>query len=258
MNPVWILGPCALESEPIYFEAGSKLTEMMKHRTWFFKASFDKANRTSIKGERGLGLNESLKVFANFRNAFPEVKLTTDVHECYQIEMLVPYIDCIQIPAFLSRQTDLICEAARAFKVINIKKGQWLSPESIARGVDKIKSINQNIEVWLTERGSQFGYDKLLIDFSTVEYYKKHFDKIFLDCTHSTQFISKEGFTMGDRALAENYMMASQVFGYDGVFAEIHPDPNHAISDSFCQIELDRLPYLLEKFDNIKAVIEKC
>lgn len=257
MTPIWIFGPCALESELLYFRTGELLASIMEGRDWYYKASFDKANRTSIEGKRGVGLEKGLEIFSKFKEKFPTIKLITDVHECYQVEKLQPVIDCIQIPAFLCKQTDLLKECALHFNKINIKKGQWISPNTIVKSIDKIKSINQNTEIWLSERGTQFGYNKLVVDFSSVDFLKQHFDRVILDCTHSTQNVESDGFMHGDSLLAKKYMLASSIFGYNGVFAEVHPEPEIAISDGTCQLKIDTIPKLLEEYDEFSKVFNK-
>lgn len=254
MNQLFILGPCALESSSMYFRLGDRLNRLLVGRDWYYKASFDKANRSSIEGQRGIGLEEGIKIFRNFKADNPHIRLTTDVHECYQVEKLVGIIDCIQIPAFLCRQTDLIVESARHFDKINIKKGQWMSPENMAKVVDKVRKVNPSAEIWLTERGSQFGYDKLMVDFGAVEYYSRHFDKVLLDCTHSTQFKNSQGYTSGDRKLAEKYFLSASLFGYNGVFAEVHDDPKNAISDQDCQLDINNLSNFISVSDKINSI----
>ena len=142
-------------------------------------------------------------------------------------------------------------ECGKFFSKVNIKKGQWISPKNILGAVNKVRSMNGTAEVWLCERGSQFGYDRLMIDFSSVDELRTAFDRVFLDCTHSTQTQRPNGRTGGDRAMAEKYLLSSPVFGYDGVFAEVHPDPSIALSDADCQLELDRVPELLLRYDTI-------
>jgi 2-dehydro-3-deoxyphosphooctonate aldolase (KDO 8-P synthase) len=242
-----------MESTDLYFETGEHLRLLMTDRDWYYKASFDKANRSTVTGWRGPGLESGLRMFRDFKQTFPGIKLLTDIHECYQAELLAPYIDCIQIPAFLCRQTDLLLECASHFDKINIKKGQWVSPENIAQASDKVRSKNPEAEVWLCERGTQFGYDRVVVDFRTVDLFKRVFDKVVLDCTHSTQSTAADGKTTGNRGLAEKYLLASSLFGYTGVFAEVHPRPAEALSDADCQIELARLPNLLGRFDAIVA-----
>ena len=218
----------------------------MDGREWYLKASFDKANRTRIDGGRGTGFSAGCDIFQEFKAAFPHVNLLTDVHECAQVEPLAGFIDCVQVPAFLSRQTDLLVECGRHFSKVNIKKGQWLSPDNILGAVDKVKRHNSSVQVWLCERGSQFGYEQLVIDFRSVPRFRAVFDRVLLDCTHSTQYTKPNGRNGGDRNLAEKYMIAAPIFGYDGVFAEVHPCPPEAVSDGECQIYLDRIAHLIQ------------
>jgi 2-dehydro-3-deoxyphosphooctonate aldolase (KDO 8-P synthase) len=219
----------------------------MEGKDWIYKASFDKANRSSIDGKRGPGIDESIKIFKNFKKKYPNVRLTTDVHEVWQVEKLSEVIDIIQIPAFLCRQTDLLVECAKHFNVVNIKKGQWMSPQNMAKGVDKIKNTNPNCEAWVTERGTQFGYGQLIVDFAAVDVLNKVYDKVILDCTHSTQRLKPNGRTGGSGEMAVKYFKVSDTFGYDGVFAECHPNPPMAYSDADCQIQLDDMVNLLKK-----------
>lgn len=251
MKPIWIFGPCSMENRELFYSIGSYLNNLMLGRDWYFKASFDKANRTSINGFRGPGLEVGMNIFREFKQDNPSIRLLTDVHECHQVEPLAGLIDCIQIPAFLCRQTDLLVECAKHFRRINIKKGQWVSPANILLAAEKIRNVNPEAEVWLCERGTQFGYERLIVDFKDVELFTTVFDRVFLDCTHSTQFITPDGRTSGDRKLAEKYLLSSPIFGYTGVFAEVHPRPAEALSDADCQITLDRLPELIARHDAI-------
>ena len=252
MKTTWIVGPCAMESRSLFFDVGRQLAEVMQGRDWYYKASFDKANRSSISGQRGLGLEAGLSIFTEFKQVFPEIRLTTDVHECHQVELLASCIDCIQIPAFLCRQTDLLVECGRHFDRVNIKKGQWISPSNISCAVGKVRSVNPNVEVWLSDRGTQLGYDHLVVDFRAVDELSKVFDKVILDSTHATQ-CARDGHTGGQRRLAERYLLSAPIFGYAGVFAEVHPNPACAISDAECQIELNRLSALIAQHDSIAA-----
>lgn len=248
-----------MESRVLYFSVGALLESTMVGRDWYYKASFDKANRTSIDGSRGPGLKAGIALFREFKQQFPEIRLTTDIHECHQAEALVPFIDCIQIPAFLCRQTDLLVECGRIFNKVNIKKGQWISPDNILAAAEKVKSANEHAEVWLTERGTQFGYERLIVDFRTVDDFKQYFHKVVLDCTHSTQFTRPNGRTSGDRKLAGRYLMSASLFGYTGVFAEVHPSPSESLSDGDSQILLDDLASLLGRHDAISgAAVESC
>lgn len=255
MGNIWIVGPCSIESEKLYLETADFLYKEMSGRNWVYKASFDKANRTAMTGKRGPGMNAGLNLFKKVKDKYPDIKLTTDVHETWQIEGLVGLVDVIQIPAFLCRQTDLLVECGKHFNVVNIKKGQWINPDSTKHFVGKVRKENPDAEVWITERGTSFGYGQLIVDFGAVSEMKKHYDRVILDCTHSTQR-KKGDFTGGDRELAERYVISAPLFDYDGVFAECHPNPPCAISDGDCQIFLNRIPHLLECHDETSKVID--
>lgn len=254
----WILGPCSIESKRLFFETAERLVPIMKGRDWYYKASFDKANRTMISGARGPGFEAGVEMFLEFKKQFPDVRLMTDVHECHQVETLSSCIDCIQIPAFLCRQTDLLVECGKHFQKVNIKKGQWLGPDNMIGAIGKVRSLNPRAEVWLCERGTQFGYDRLIVDFRTVDHFASAFDKVILDCTHSTQCSAPNGRTGGNRELAEKYLLCASIFGYSGVFAEVHPEPINALSDADCQIELARVASLIKRHDAIVASSETC
>ena len=243
----YILGPCSLENQELCKEVLDKLYPIMKRKDWYFKGSFDKANRTSIHSDRGPGLQEGQEIFAWIKNTYPKVKTLTDIHEPWQAKELHHLIDMIQIPAFLCRQTDLIIKCAEWFNEINIKKGQWLAPESMEHVVNKIREVNPKANVYITERGTTFGYSGLLPDFRAVDILKSFSDGVILDCTHSTQR-PKGDTTGGDRELAKKYAIAAKIFEYDGVFIETHPNPNKAISDADSQVELS---WLLSQINNI-------
>lgn len=233
-----IAGPCAIESQGSFTSIAFELAHSLIGKDWYLKGSFDKANRSSINGWRGLGIEAAVQIFELVKDLNPSIKITTDIHEKWQVNRLKHIVDCFQIPAFLCRQTDLIVEAAKYSKIVNIKKGQWMSPENMAIGVDKIKSANPDCQAWITERGSQFGYSKLLVDFDAVDTLKGAFDKVFLDCTHSTQRAGDGGFTTGNRDLALKYLRAAPIFGYDGVFCEVHNHIENCLSDKECTLEL--------------------
>jgi 2-dehydro-3-deoxyphosphooctonate aldolase (KDO 8-P synthase) len=164
-------------------------------------------------------------------------------------------IDLIQIPAFLCRQTDLIVECAKNFKAINIKKGQWIGPNNLIVSVDKIKSTNAECEAWICDRGSNFGYHDLFVNFGIVDELKKHYDKVILDCTHSTQRSREVYGVQGDPVLASRYFLASDIFNYDGVFAEVHPNPEKSVSDGQCLINLNKIKNLIAKSKNISLTL---
>jgi 2-dehydro-3-deoxyphosphooctonate aldolase (KDO 8-P synthase) len=250
-DKVWILGPCSLENEDLFMETFSEISKIMQGRDWYMKASFDKANRTSLHGGRGPGLEYCMEVWKQIKADNPEVKFLTDVHETCQVEGLSEVIDCIQIPAFLCRQTDLIVECARHFDKMNIKKGQWLGPNNLNKSVDKVREINPNCEAWICDRGTNFGYHDLFVNFGIVDELKKAFDKVILDATHSIQRSRAVYGSQGDRRLAERYLVGADVFGYDGVFAEVHPNPPEAVSDADCQIYLSDLERMVRMADAV-------
>lgn len=245
-NKVWILGPCSMESRELFLETLSKINSIMDEADeWFMKASFDKANRTSLNGDRGPGLEYSSEVWKEAKSLYPNVKFITDVHETHQVEKLVGLVDVVQIPAFLCRQTDLIVECAKNFNKINIKKGQWLGPNNLIKSVDKVKNTNPDCEAWICDRGTNFGYHDLFVNFGIVDELKQYYDKVILDCTHSIQRSRAVYGSQGDRKLAERYLIAADIFNYDGVFAEVHPNPSCAVSDGDCQIVLSDLENLI-------------
>lgn len=251
---IYILGPCAMENEKVFFNSLSFLKETMKEKKWFFKTSFDKANRTSLHGKRGVGLEKAIEIWKRAKKQFPEIRFTTDVHEVHQVEKLSEVIDVIQVPAFLCRQTDLIVECARCFNKVNVKKGQWLGPNNLVVSVDKIKETNPDCEAWITDRGSNFGYHDLFVNFGIVDELKQYYDKVILDATHSTQRSRSVYGTQGDRELAKRYFLSADIFGYDGVFAETHPEPDKAHSDADCQLLLKDIPDLVEKKEKIRKI----
>lgn len=236
----YILGPCSLESYNTVKIVLDKLYPIMNEKNWYFKGSFDKANRTSIYSDRGPGLAHGKEIFKWIKKTYPGIKLVTDIHEPWHAKELHNLIDMVQIPAFLCRQTDLLVAAAEWYREINVKKGQWLSPHSMEHVVNKIKEVNPSCKVYITERGTSLGYSGLIPDFRIVDILKSFSDEVILDCTHSTQK-PKGSITGGDRELAKKYALSAKIFEYDGVFIETHPDPIHAISDADSQVELDWL-----------------
>lgn len=246
-NYTYILGPCSIESEDNFTEVANALYPLMQGKDWYLKGSFDKANRTSIHSNRGPGLDEGIQIMRNVKAQFPGLKIVTDIHTADQALPLSDVVDVIQIPAFLCRQTDLLVECAKHFNIINVKKGQWLSADAMKHAVTKIKEVNPTCQVWITERGTQFGFDRLIVDFRGVDIMKQFADKVIFDCTHSTQ-MSGDGITGGSRKLAKQYSLAARIFEYDGVFIETHPDPDNAISDAASQVELD---WMVENLKNI-------
>ncbi|MBD3422610.1 MAG: 3-deoxy-8-phosphooctulonate synthase [Chitinivibrionales bacterium] len=248
---LWIAGPCSVESYEIFVESAKKLHPTFKGTNWYLKGSFDKANRTAVTGRRGPGLEQTIEIFNEIKRMYPDIRIITDVHETHQVEPLADVVDAIQIPAFLCRQTDLLVESGRCFNYVNIKKGQWMSPQQTSHFHEKVKSQNPKAEVWITDRGTSFGYGNLIVDFGAAAILKKFCDKVIFDCTHSTQRIVGD-FTRGDREMAKQYLLASVPFGFDGIFMETHPDPDTALSDSTCQVDMDDVYMLKEKYSQMK------
>ena len=254
-NKTWILGPCSLENRDLFFSVMDKVHAIMDPSdSWVMKASFDKANRTSLHGGRGPGLEYAKEIWTEAKERYPNISLTTDIHECWQAQELTGLIDVVQIPAFLSRQTDLIVESAKHFPVVNIKKGQWLGPNNLISSVDKIRETNPDCEAWITDRGSNFGYHDLFVNFGIVDELKNHYDKVILDCTHSTQRSRSVYGVQGDPILAERYFVACDLFNYDGVFAEVHPNPPESVSDAECAIHLDHLEGLVQQAKKVGSL----
>ena len=246
MKKVYIIGPCSLENYKLSYTVLNEIYPFISDKEFYFKGSFDKANRSSLKGKRGPGIDEGIEIFKQLKLDFPGLKVTTDVHEVNQVEKLSQIIDLIQIPAFLCRQTDLLVESARFFDKVNIKKGQWMSPQNMVQGIDKLKDTNPNCEVWCTERGSSFGYSQFIVDFSNVDFLKQHFDKVIFDVTHSAQLLKENGRMGGNPLLAERYFKTFKTFNYDGVFAEAHPNPSLSYSDADSVMSLSTMKNLLK------------
>ena len=242
-----IAGPCQYENIEISLEIAETCRDICKNYSidYIFKASFDKANRTSVSGKRGAGLEECIDGFKIIRDQL-DIKTTTDIHETYQAELVKEQVDIIQIPAFLSRQTDLIRSAIDAGKIINIKKGQFMAPWDINGILSKCSDAK---EVWITERGVSFGYNNLVVDFTGMEYMMKNFDvPIVFDVTHSVQKPSlEEDSSGGDRDLVPGLARAASAMGVDNFFFEVHPNPNESPSDGPNSIYLSKFEELVEQ-----------
>lgn len=211
-----------------------------------FKASFDKANRTSVEGFRGLGMEEGLKMLAEIKAKFG-FPVLTDIHESYQAEIAAQYVDVLQIPAFLCRQTDLLVAAGKTGKVVNVKKGQFLSGADMKFPVEKVKSTGNN-HIMLTERGNSFGYNNLVVDFRNLPDMAKFGFPVVMDCTHSVQRPGGgDGKTTGNREFVPAMALAAKAFGANGYFMEVHPDPDSAPSDAANMLYLTDLEALIEK-----------
>jgi 2-dehydro-3-deoxyphosphooctonate aldolase (KDO 8-P synthase) len=253
----FILGPCVIESEKIVFQIAEQLKTLSeKHSFKFvFKASFDKANRTSINSFRGPGMIKGLSVLKKVKEKF-DIPVLTDIHEPYQAEPVAEVVDIIQIPAFLSRQTDLLLAAGRTQKPVNIKKGQFSAPWDMKNIYEKIISTG-NKKIFFTERGTSFGYNNLIVDITSIPLLKKEGFIVIIDATHSVQKPSAEGNrTGGRRDLAPYIARAGVSVGADGVFMEVHPNPDKALSDGPNSIRLKELDSIILKLLKIRRAID--
>ena len=246
MKTTFIAGPCVIESQELLYTVAEKLVEINQKLEVdiIFKASFDKANRTSISSFRGPGLERGLEMLANVKSKYG-LKLLTDIHESYQAEAVGQVVDVLQIPAFLCRQTDLLVAAAKTGKVVNIKKAQFLSGPDMKYPVEKAKEAGA-AEVWLIERGNTFGYNNLVVDFRNIPDMKEIVPTVIMDCTHSVQRPgAMGGKTGGDRRFVPSMALAAKAFGATGYFFEVHPNPDKGLSDGPNMLELDKLESLI-------------
>ena len=247
-KPFIIAGPCVIESAELLDVVAAELkriSEQFDVPVWF-KASFDKANRTSIHSFRGPGLERGLQMLADVKTKYG-LPLLTDVHESFQAEAAGEVVDVLQIPAFLCRQTDLLVAAAQTGKTVNIKKAQFLSGDDMRYPVEKCREAGCR-EVWLTERGNIYGYNNLVVDFRNIPLMHRWVDRVVMDCTHSVQRPGGAGGkTGGDREFVPQMALAAKVFGANGFFFETHPDPEKALSDGPNMLYLKDLESLVKK-----------
>ncbi len=244
----FIAGPCVIESAELLDTVAERLVAI--HRSlgaeFIFKASFDKANRTSVSSFRGPGLEKGLQMLADVRSKWG-LKLLTDIHEVWQAAPVGEVVDVIQIPAFLCRQTDLVVAAARTGRTVNIKKAQFLSGPDMKYPYEKALDAGAR-EIWLTERGNCFGYNNLVVDFRNIPDLLEIAPTVIMDCTHSVQRPgSAGGKTGGDRRFIPAMALAAKAFGANGFFFEVHPDPDRAKSDGPNMLRLDDLENLIKK-----------
>jgi 2-dehydro-3-deoxyphosphooctonate aldolase (KDO 8-P synthase) len=240
-----IAGPCSIESEDLTYSIAAELKQISQRLETeiIFKASYDKANRLSGDSYRSIGIEKSKEVFTSIRRDFG-MQITTDVHDVREVEIIANDVDVIQIPAFLCRQTDLVVEAASTGKTVNIKKGQFLSPWNMHSIHKKIERFEGN--VWFTERGTTFGYGDLVVDMRSLEWMKGSAAKIIFDATHSVQKPGAQGDSSGGtRELVPLLARAAVAAGIDGLFFEVHPKPEIALSDGPNMIQLDRFEKIL-------------
>ena len=248
MQPLFIAGPCVIESAELLANVATTISDTNKRlgTDIIFKASFDKANRTSIHSFRGPGLEKGLQMLADIKQQFG-LKILTDIHESCQAEAVGQVVDVIQIPAFLCRQTDLLVSAAKTGCTVNIKKAQFLSGKDMVYPVEKAREAGAK-DVWLTERGNMYGYNNLVVDFRNISDMLEITPRVVMDCTHSVQRPgSGNGTTGGDRRFIPSMALAAKAFGANGFFFEVHPDPDHALSDGPNMLQSDKLEELIKE-----------
>lgn len=242
LEPIFIAGPCVIESNDVMDEVARELVRIRSEKgvEVYFKASFDKANRTSIRSYRGPGLERGLQMLSDVKERFG-LPIVTDIHESYQAEPVAEVADVVQIPAFLCRQTDLLVAAARTGKVVNIKKAQFLSGDDMRFPFEKCQESGAS-DIWLTERGNMFGYNNLAVDFRNIAYMRRIAQRVIMDCTHSTQRPgAANGSSGGEREFAPAMALAAKAFGATGFFFEVHPEPEKGLSDATNMMELNNL-----------------
>lgn len=248
MKATFIAGPCVIESAELLDIVAAKLVEINQRQGTdiIFKASFDKANRTSISSFRGPGLEKGLQMLKDIKEKYG-LRLLTDIHEAWQAEPVGKVVDVLQIPAFLCRQTDLLVAAAKTGKIVNIKKAQFLSGKDMRYPVEKARDAGAK-EIWLTERGNMMGYNNLVVDFRNIPDMLEVVPTVIMDCTHSVQRPGgADGKTGGDRRYVPQMALAAKAFGATGWFFEVHPDPDKGMSDAANMLELDKLENLIKE-----------
>ena len=251
MQQRFIAGPCVIESAELLDTVAQELVRINDKlgTDIIFKASFDKANRTSIHSFRSPGMDKGLQMLADIKSKYG-LRLLTDIHESYQAAPVGEVVDVIQIPAFLCRQTDLLVAAAKTGKTVNIKKAQFLSGNDMRYPVEKAREAGAK-DVWLTERGNMFGYNNLIVDFRNIPDMLQIVPTVVMDCTHSVQRPGGAGGkTGGDRQFVPAMALAAKAFGANGWFFEVHPDPDKGLSDAANMLPLNKLGELIEKLKN--------
>ena len=250
-------GPCVIENEDMALQIAEKITEITFRLNipYIFKGSYRKANRSRLDSFTGIGDEKALRILRKVSETF-QIPTVTDIHETHEAETAAAYVDVLQIPAFLCRQTDLLVAAARTGKIVNIKKGQFLSPEAIRFAAQKVADAG-NDQVMLTERGTTFGYTDLVVDFRSIPQMRQFGYPVVMDATHSLQQPNQtSGVTGGMPALIETIANAAIAVGADGLFIETHPNPSAAKSDGANMLQLDRLEALLKKLVRLREALQ--
>lgn len=248
-----IAGPCAIESREIVMQTAATLKEVCDRLgvQLYFKSSFDKANRTSPSA-RGVGMEQGLAILKEVKETYG-LPILTDVHESWQCAKVAEVADVLQIPAFLARQTDLLEAAAKTGRIVNVKKGQFMAPWDMRGAIAKIESSSPYRpiaaqSIWLTERGSSFGYGNLIVDMTSLVKMREYGYPVVFDATHAVQQPSSQaGVTGGNREMVPHLMRAALAVGVDGLFLEVHPDPDNAISDAANQVRLSDIEDILKQ-----------
>ncbi len=245
-QPIFVAGPCVIETAELLDTVAQELVRINQQYgiDIIFKASFDKANRTSLSSYRGPGLEKGLQMLADIKERYG-LRILTDIHEAWQAKPVAEVADVLQIPAFLCRQTDLLVAAAHTGKTVNIKKAQFLSGADMRYPLQKCRESGA-VDVWLTERGNCFGYNNLVVDFRNIPDMLQLSPTVIMDCTHSVQRPSAgDGKTTGDRRFVPSMALAAKAFGATGYFFEVHPDPDRGLSDAANMLELSQLGALI-------------
>ncbi len=257
MSLFLIAGPCAIEEEETAFLIAEKVKALCDGMgiQYIFKGSYRKANRSKLDSFRGIGDEKALTILKKVGDDLG-IETITDVHESYEPEKVAAYVSHLQIPAFLCRQTDLLLAAGKSGCTVNIKKGQFLSPEAMVFAYDKVKSTG-NDKIWLCERGTTFGYSDLIVDATAIHRMKSIGAPVVMDCTHAVQRPNQTtGVTGGDPSLIESIALSAVATGADGLFMEVHPNPAQAKSDPHTMLQLDKLEGILEKCLKVRNAVQ--
>jgi 2-dehydro-3-deoxyphosphooctonate aldolase (KDO 8-P synthase) len=256
-NPfVLIAGPCVVENRKLIFDTADRIKKICSELNipFIFKSSYKKANRTSINSFSGIGDDEALRILSDLKNEF-SISVLTDVHTNEEIKKVSEVVDVLQIPAFLSRQTELLVEAGKSGKVINIKKGQFLAPDDMKHAAEKVASTG-NDKILLTERGTTFGYHNLVVDMRSFIIMSEFGYPVVMDATHSVQLPSKGNTSGGEPKFIKPLARAAAAVGIDALFLEVHPDPPNALSDAASQLPLNELKELLIDVKSIDMIVK--